>query len=348
MKKALITGVTGQDGSYLAELLLQKNYEVYGMVRMSSVNNLDRIENILNNNNFHILYGDMTDETSLYRVVKDSNPDEIYNLAAQSHVGLSSNFSEYTTNVNALGVLRLINVINGLGLQNKIKMYQALTSDIFGNVEDNLLRENTQIKPINPYSCAKAYALMLTRNYREQGMFIVNGIAFAHESKRRPDKFVTKKIIKAAVRIKYGKQEKLSLGNIDVRRDWGHAKDFVKGMWLAMQMDKPDDYVFATGVTTSLKEFCDKVFSKLGINLEFKGRGENEKAYDSKTGKLIIDIDSQFTRKNEKLNPIGDYSKAKNVLGWCPEYTIDDIIDEMLESELNLNSEDKANNKLLI
>ena len=350
MKKALITGVTGQDGSYLAELLLQKGYEVYGMVRMSSLNNLVRIENILNNNNFHILYGDMTDEASLYRVVKTANPDEIYNLAAQSHVGLSSNFSEYTTNVNALGVLRLINVINSLGLQNKIKMYQALTSDVFCNVEDNILNENTQIKPINPYSCAKAYALMLTRNYREQGMFIVNGIAFAHESKRRPDKFVTRKIIKAAVRIKYGKQEKLSLGNIDVRRDWGHAKDFVKGMWLAMQMEKPDDYVFATGVTTSLKEFCEKVFAKLGITLEFNGEGENTKVYDVKTGKLIIDIDPQFTRKNEKMNPIGDYSKAKNVLGWKPEYTIDDIINEMVESELSLNSAEtvKHKNELLI
>lgn len=350
MKKALITGVTGQDGSYLAELLLQKGYKVYGMVRMSSVNNLERIENILNNTNFHILYGDMIDEASLYHVVKTANPDEIYNLAAQSHVGLSANFSEYTTNVNALGVLRLINVVNALGLQNKIKIYQALTSDVFGNVEDNILNENTQIKPINPYSCAKAYALMLTRNYREQGMFIVNGIAFAHESKRRPDKFVTRKIIKAAVRIKYGKQEKLSLGNIDVRRDWGHAKDFVKGMWLAMQMEKPDDYVFATGVTTSLKEFCEKVFAKLGVNLEFRGEGENAKAFDIKTGKLIIDIDPQFTRKNEKMNPIGDYSKAKNVLGWNPEHTIDDIINEMVENELFLNSAEtvKHKNELLI
>ena len=334
MKKALITGVTGQDGSYLAELLLEKGYEVYGMVRMSSLDSFSRIKNILKNNNFHILYGDMTDESSLYRAVQTSTPDEIYNLAAQSHVGLSSNFSEYTANVNALGVLRLINVVNTLGLQNKIKIYQALTSDIFGNIEDDVLNEETQIKPINPYSCAKAYAFLLTKNYREQGMYIVNGIAFAHESERRPEKFVTRKITKAAVRIKQGKQDKLSLGNINVRRDWGHAKDFVRGMYLAMQQAKPDDYVFATGITTSLKEFCIKVFSKLGMDLEFKGEGNDIKAYDAKTGKLIIDIDPQFTRKNEKLNPIGDYSKAEKLLGWKPIYTIDDIIDEMVECDL--------------
>lgn len=334
MRRALITGVTGQDGSYLAELLLGKNYEVYGMVRMSSVNTLKRLDKVIGNANFHILYGDMTDESSLYNVVKTSNPDEIYNLAAQSHVGLSSNFSEYTTNVNALGVLRLINVINNLNMQNKVKMYQALTSDIFGNVEDDLLNENTQIKPINPYSCAKAYALMLTRNYREQGMYIVNGIAFAHESERRLDKFVTRKITKAAVRIKLGKQDKLSLGNISVCRDWGHAKDVVRGMWLSMQMEKSDDYVFATGVTTSLKDFCIKVFKKLGIELEFRGIGENAKAYDKKTGKLVIDIDPKFSRKNEKMNPIGDYTKAKKNLGWEPKYNIDDIINEMVDIDL--------------
>ena len=258
MKRSLITGITGQDGSYLAELLLDKGYEVFGLVRMSSVNNKKRISHILNNKNLHILYGDMTDETSLYQALKKSNPDEIYNLAAQSHVGLSSEFSEYTTNVNALGVLRLINVLYSLGLQNKVKIYQALTSDIFGNVEENVLNENTRIQPINPYACAKAYALWLAKSYRQRGLFIVNGIAFAHESERRPDIFVTRKITKAAVRIKLGKQEKLSLGNLSVKRDWGHAKDFVYGMWLAMQQEKPDDYVFATGITTSLRDFCTK------------------------------------------------------------------------------------------
>ena len=334
MTKALITGVTGQDGSYLSEFLLKKGYEVYGLVRMSSLDSFSRLNNIIENPKFHILYGDMTDESSLYNAVKDSSPNEIYNLAAQSHVGLSVNFSEYTASVNALGVLRLINVLNNLGLQNKVKLYQALTSDIFGNIEDNILNENTPIKPINPYACAKAYAYMLTKSYREQGMYIVNGIAFAHESERRPEKFVTRKIIKAAVKIKLGKQEKLSLGNLDVRRDWGHAKDFVRGMYLAMQQEQPDDYVFATGITTSLKEFCIKVFSKLGIELEFNGSGDNVKAYNKNTGKLIIDIDPKFTRKNEKLNPIGDYSKAEKLLGWKPIYTIDDIIDEMVECDL--------------
>lgn len=334
MKKAFITGVTGQDGSYLSELLLEKGYKVFGLVRMSSANNKARISHLLNNENFHILYGDMTDEASLYKAVKESNPDEIYNLAAQSHVGLSTNFSEYTTNVNALGFLRLLNVINSLGIQNKVKVYQALTSDIFGNVEDEILNEETKIQPINPYACAKAYDFWLAKSYRQRGMFIVNGIAFAHESKRRPPIFVTRKITKAAVKIKLGKQEKLSLGNLSVRRDWGYAQDFVQAMYLAMQQDKADDYVFATGITTSLREFCTKTFNELGIELIFKGQGNDEKAYDSKTGKLIIDIDPAFSRPLEKLNPVGDYSKAKNILKWEPNHTIDDIIKEMIEEDL--------------
>lgn len=342
MKRSLITGITGQDGSYLAELLLDKGYEVFGLVRMSSVNNKKRISHVLNNKNLHILYGDMTDETSLYQALKKSNPDEIYNLAAQSHVGLSSEFSEYTTNVNALGVLRLINVLYSLGLQNKVKIYQALTSDIFGNVEENVLNENTRIQPINPYACAKAYALWLAKSYRQRGLFIVNGIAFAHESERRPDIFVTRKITKAAVRIKLGKQEKLSLGNLSVKRDWGHAKDFVYGMWLAMQQEKPDDYVFATGITTSLRDFCTKTFKELNINLIFKGEGVDEKAYDERTGKLIIDIDPKFSRPLEKLNPVGDYSKARNILGWRPLHTIDDIIKEMVKRDLELEKNNSS------
>lgn len=334
MKRAFITGVTGQDGSYLAELLLDKGYEVYGLVRMSSVNNKERISHLLNNGKFHILFGDMTDEASIYSAVKTAQPDEIYNLAAQSHVGLSTNFSEYTTNVNALGFLRLINVIYSLELQNKVKVYQALTSDIFGNVDDDYMNETTKIQPINPYACAKAYAFWLAKSYRQRGMFIVNGIAFAHESKRRPPIFATRKITKAAVRIKLGKQEKLSLGNLSVRRDWGHAKDYVKAMYLAMQQDKSDDYVFATGITTSLREFCIKTFKELDIDLIFEGKDNDEKAYDAKTGKLIIDIDPAFSRPLEKLNPIGDFSKAKRVLGWSPEYKIADIIKEMVEQDL--------------
>lgn len=334
MKHALITGVTGQDGSYLSELLLNKGYEVFGLVRMSSANNKERIAHLLSNKNFHILYGDMIDEASLYAAVSQAQPDEIYNLAAQSHVGLSTNFSEYTTEVNALGLLRLINVIHSLKIEKKIKLYQALTSDIFGNVEDDILNEDTKVQPINPYACAKAYAFWLAKSYRQRGMFIVNGIAFAHESKRRPPIFVTRKITKAAVRIKMGKQDKLSLGNLSVRRDWGHAEDFVRAMYLAMQQPTSDDYVFATGITTSLREFCIKTFKNLDIDLVFEGKNENEKAYDSKTGKLIIDIDPAFTRPLEKLNPVGDNSKAKTILGWNPTHSIDDIIKEMIEQDL--------------
>ena len=334
MKSAFITGITGQDGSYLAELLLSKEYEVYGLVRISSVNNRERISHLLENSNFHILYGDLTDEASLYEAVKKSKPDEIYNLAAQSHVGLSTNFSEYTTNVNALGFLRLMNVIHSLDLQNKVKVYEALTSDIFGNVEEDFMNEETKIQPINPYACAKAYAFWLAKSYRQKGVFIVNGIAFAHESRRRPPIFVTRKITKAAVRIKLGKQEKLSLGNLSVKRDWGHAKDYVEAMYKSMQHNKPDDYILATGITTSLRDFCIKAFKEVGIDLIFKGVGNEEKAFDVKTNKLIIDIDPQFSRPLEKLNPIGDYSKAKNILGWEPKYTIDDIIKEMIEQDL--------------
>ena len=339
MKNALITGITGQDGSYLAELLLNKGYHVYGLVTMSSADNLFRIKHLLSNENFKILYGDMTDEASLFKAVQDSNPDEIYNLAAQSHVGLSSMFSEYTTQVNAIGILKLINVIKSLKIDNKVKLYHALTADIFGDSDEEKLNENSDIKPLTPYACAKAYSLWLTRSFRKQGMFIVNGIAFSHESPRRPDKFVTRKITKAAVRIKYGKQDKLELGNISVRRDWGHAKEYVEAMYLAMQKDISDDYVFATGITTSLREFCLKAFKELGIELEFKGSGLDEKAYDKVTGKLIIEINPVYSRKFEKINHYGDYSKAKKLLGWNPKITIDEIIKEMIQEDLKEEAE---------
>ena len=339
MKNALITGVTGQDGSYLAELLLDKGYNVYGLVRMSSVDNLFRIKHLLNNKKFKILYGDMTDEASLFKAVQESSPDEIYNLAAQSHVGLSSMFSEYTAQVNALGILRLINVIKSLKIENKVKLYHALTADIFGVCDEEELNENSDIKPLTPYACAKAYSLWLTKSHRKQGMFIVNGIAFSHESPRRPDKFVTRKITKAAVRIKNGKQEKLELGNILVRRDWGHAKEYVEAMYLAMQREIPDDYVFATGITTSIKRFCIKAFNELGIELEFKGNGINEKGYDKSTGKVIIEINPEYFRKFEKINHYGDYSKAKKLLGWSPKITIDEIIKEMIQEDLKEETE---------
>ncbi|MBQ9246759.1 GDP-mannose 4,6-dehydratase [bacterium] len=338
MKKALITGITGQDGSYLAELLLTKGYEVYGLVRMSSDDNMQRLKDIISNKNLHILYGDMTDESSIYNAIKTSLPDEIYNLAAQSHVGLSKNFTEYTTNINAMGLLRIINVVTFLGIDKKVKIYQATTSEIFGNAKTDLLNEETELNPSNAYACAKCYAYLLAKCYRKQGMFIVNGIAFPHESRKRSDKFVTRKITKAAVKIKLGKQDKLSLGNISVRRDWGHAGDYVKAMWLAMQHENADDYIIATGITTSLKELCIKAFNMLNIELEFKGEGLEEKAYDKKTGKLVLDIDKNFHRPNEHKNPTGDISKIKRILGWEPKMTIDDIVKEMIEEDLKLEN----------
>ncbi len=333
MKRALITGVTGQDGSYLSELLLNKGYEVYGMVRMSSVNNLSRLsKSVINSSNFHICHGDLTDTGSLYRILDESGPDEIYNLAAQSYVGLSCNFEEYTTEVNALGVLRLLNSMDNLKLNSKF--YQAVTSDMFGNNTEEIINENIRPNPGNPYACSKAYAMMIANIYRTKGCFVVNGIEFPHESERRSEKFVTRKITKAAVRIKLGKQKKLSLGNLDVQRDWGHAKDYVLGMWLSMQKETSDDYVFATGIATSLRDLCIKIFSKLDINIEFKGAGADEKAYNKDTGGIIIDVNPEYCRKNEKYRLTGDYSKAKKVLNWSPKYSIDDVIDEMIKKDL--------------
>ncbi len=338
MKKAFITGVTGQDGSYLSELLLEKGYEVFGLVRMSSADNTKRLYNVINNDKFHIVYGDMTDEASLYRIISECNPDEIYNLAAQSHVGLSAKFSEYTANVNALGLLRIVNVIKSLKLEQKVKIYQASTSEIFGNIGDVVFDENSILNPVTPYACAKAYAYLLAKSYRKEKIYIVNGIAFPHESPRRPDKFVTRKITKAAVRIKLGKQEKLYLGNINVQKDWGHAKDYVKAMWISLQQDKPDDYILATGNTISIKDFCIKVFNQLGINLEFKGDGVNEKAIDKATGKTVIEINPEFVRKAENAAPQGNCTKAQKILNWKPTFNIDDLVKEMVEEDYKIES----------
>lgn len=339
-KRALITGVTGQDGSYLAEFLLDKDYEVFGLVRASSVNNKERINHLLDNENFHVVYGDMTDESSLFKAVKQSVPDEIYNLAAQSSVGLAKHFSEYTTNINALGILKLINIVYDLEMQDKTRIYQALTSEIFDNDDSEVLNEKSDVSPRNIYSCSKAYARIITNSYKKQGLFIVNGIPFIHESPRRPETFVTRKITKSAVKIKLGKLEKLQLGNLSVKRDWGHSKDFVRGMWLSLQQNEPDEYVFATGVSTSLRDFCTKVFAYLGIELIFKGKGLDEKAYDKKTGKVLVEVNPDFVRKKERMSQIGDYSKAKEKLGWVPKYTIDDIIREMVEEDLKEESAD--------
>ena len=337
-KRALITGVTGQDGSYLADFLLAKGYEVYGLIRMSSVDNKVRIKHLADNDDFHLVYGDMTDEASIFNAVKQSLPDEIYNLAAQSNVGLSNKFSEYTTNVNALGILKLINVVYELDLQDKVRIYQALSSEIFDNEKMQILNEKSAISPCNMYSCSKAYAGMITDSFRKKGLFVVNGMPFIHESPRRAETFVSRKITKSAVKVKLGKLEKMQLGNLSVKRDWGHAKDFVRGMWLSLQQDEPDDYVFSTGVATSLREFCEKTFACLGIDVFFSGSGLDEKGYDKKTGKVLIEVNPDFVRKNEKMSQIGDSSKAKEKLGWQPEYTIDDIIREMVETDLKEES----------
>lgn len=338
MKKAFITGVTGQDGSYLSELLLEKGYDVFGLVRISSINNTERLYNVINNKNFHIVYGDMTDEASLYRIISAVLPDEIYNFAAQSHVGLSAKFSEYTANVNALGLLRLVNVVKSLNLEQKVKIYNAASSEIFGNGSEKIFDENSALNPVTPYACAKAYAYLLAKSFRRENIFIVNGVAFPHESPRRPDKFVTRKVTKSAVRIKLGKQDKLYLGNLDVQKDWGHSKDYVKAMWLSLQQDKSDDYIFCTGILTSLKDFCIKTFKQLSIDLEFKGVGVNEKAFDKNTGKVLIEINPEFIRKSENVSPKGNNKKAKDILHWQPKYTIDDIIKEMVEEDYKIES----------
>ncbi len=334
MKKAFITGVTGQDGSYLSELLSDKGYEVYGLTRMSSVNNTSRLNQCINKKNFHLVYGDMTDESSLYQAVSDIMPDEIYNLAAQSHVGLSPKFSEYTANINAFGLLRLVNVIKSLKIEKQVKIYQASTSEIFGNSEEKIFNEKSKLNPITPYACSKSYAYLLAKCLRNEGIYIVNGIAFPHESPRRPDIFVTRKITKGACKIKLGLQDKLTLGNIYVQKDFGHSKDYVKAMHLSLQQKKPDDYIFSTGISTSIKDFIIKVFNELDIDIRFKGVGLNEKGFDAKTNKIILEISSEFYRKAENIMSKGDNTKAKEILGWNPEITVDELIKEMVQEDL--------------
>lgn len=342
-KKAFITGITGQDGSYLAEFLLEKGYEVYGLVRYSSANNLKRIEHLLDS--IKLYYGDLTGGVNLIKPINEIQPDEIYNLAAQSHVGISNNSSEYTSNTNGLGTLRLIEIIKELGLADKTKFYQALTSDIFAGTNVSPQNEETPLHPASPYGCAKLYAYWIARNFREKhNMFIVNGISFGHESPRRGDLFVTKKITKAAARIKLGLQEKLYLGNLDTRRDWGHAKDYVRAMWLMLQNDKPEDFVISTGKTISIRDFCKIVFKELDIDLEFTDSGIDEKGIDSKTGKTIIEVKQEFYRPSEEVLAVGDSSKAKNELGWDPKYTINDIAKEMVAFDLNEAKKEKSEN----
>ncbi len=338
-KVALITGVTGQDGSYLAELLLDNGYEVHGIKRRASLFNTDRVDHLYHDPHFkglpfYLHYGDMTDSTNLIRIIQETQPDEIYNLAAQSHVQVSFESPEYTADVDAMGTLRLLEAVRILGMEKKTRIYQASTSELYGKIQETPQSETTPFYPRSPYAAAKLYAYWITVNYREAyGMYAVNGILFNHESPRRGETFVTRKITRAAVRIAAGTQKKLFLGNLDARRDWGHAKDYVRGMWLMLQQDEPEDFVLATGSTTTVREFCTKSFKSAGIELEWKDEGPNETGIDRETGETLVEVDPQYFRPTEVDLLIGDASKAAEKLGWEPEYTIDALIEEMIEMD---------------
>lgn len=347
MKQALVTGITGQDGSYLAELLLEKGYIVHGIKRKSSSFNTNRLEHLYQDkhckdNRLKLYYGDLTDSTSIIRLIQEIQPDEIYNLAAQSHVKVSFDSPEYTANTDALGPIRILEAVRLLDMCDKVKFYQASTSELFGKNNDTVQNEQTPFRPCSPYACAKLHAYWSTVNYRESyGIFAVNGILFNHESPRRGATFVTRKITRSAARIKSGLDNKLYLGNLNSKRDWGHSKDYVKAMWMMLQQDKPCDYVIATGITTSVRDFCLKVFKKAGMDIEFIGEGVNEKGIDKKTGNVLIEIDPNYYRPNEVDYLCGDSSKARKELGWKPEYTIDSLIDEMLEFDLKIAEKEK-------
>ncbi len=339
-KIALITGITGQDGSYLAELLLDKGYDVHGIIRRSSVPNTERIDHIANKVNLH--YGDMTDSTNLNNLVRSLQPDEVYNLAAQSHVKISWDCPEFTAESDAIGVLRLLEAIHTNGLGKKTRFYQASTSELFGLIQEPIQSEKTPFYPRSPYGVAKLYGYWITVNYRESyNMFACNGILFNHESPRRGDNFVTRKITLAAARIKEGLQDCLYLGNMDSKRDWGHAKDYVEGMWRILQAEKPSDYVLATGVTTSIRDFVKVAFKEAGFDLEWSGKGVDEKAVDKKTGKTVIAVDPQFFRPAEVDLLLGDSTKARTQLGWKPTYTWKTLAQEMVAEDLKLAKTEK-------
>lgn len=343
MKKALITGITGQDGSYLAELLLDKGYKVHGLIRRSSSYNTQRIEHLLNNSNLCLHYGDLTDSINIIRLVKEIEPDEVYNLGAQSHVKISWDCPEFTAESDALGTLRLLEAIKVNGLIKKIRFYQASTSELFGLIQEPIQSEKTPFYPRSPYGVAKLYGYWITVNYRESyGMFACNGILFNHESPRRGENFVTRKITLAATRIKEGLQDCLYLGNMDAKRDWGHAKDYVEGMWRMLQADKPDDFVLATGTTTSIRDFVKMTFAELGIELEWSGEGVNEKAIDKATGKTVVAVNPAFFRPAEVELLLGDSTKARNTLGWKPNYDLAGLVKEMVAEDLKLAQKEKV------
>ena len=340
MKRALITGITGQDGAYLAEFLLLKGYEVHGIKRRTSMFNTHRIDHLYKDRHetdarFFLHYGDMTDSTNLIRIIQDVQPDEIYNLAAQSHVKVSFYTPEYTANADGLGPLRLLEAIRILGMEKKIRFYQASTSELFGFVQEIPQKETTPFYPRSPYAAAKLYAYWITVNYREAyGMFASNGILFNHESPIRGETFVTRKITRAAARISLNMQNKLYLGNIDSKRDWGHAKDYVEGMWMILQHDKPDDFILATGETHTVRKFVELAFKSVNIDLIWEGSGADEKGIDAKDGRIIVEIDKAFYRPTEVEILIGDPSKAKEKLGWQSKHTLQELVTDMISADV--------------
>jgi GDPmannose 4,6-dehydratase len=350
-KVALITGVTGQDGAYLSEFLLKKGYIVHGLKRRSSLFNTERIDHLyqdphIENRNFILHYGDMTDSTNLIRLIKEIQPDEIYNLAAMSHVHVSFEIPEYTGNADGLGTLRILDAVRLLGLEKKARIYQASTSELYGKVQEVPQTETTPFYPRSPYAVAKMYAFWITVNYREAyDMYACNGILFNHESPLRGETFVTRKITRAASRIALGLQDKFFLGNLDAQRDWGHAKDYVRMMWMILQADQAEDWVIATGKTTTVREFVRMAFNEVGIDLEFSGTGVNEVArvkscsnaeFQVEIGKEILAVDEKYFRPTEVDLLIGDASKAKNKLGWTPEISLDELVKEMMQSDVRL------------
>lgn len=349
MKKALITGITGQDGSYLAELLISKNYEVHGIVRRSSVSNTERIDHLIAENAVTLHDGDLSDSSSIIRVVNEVRPDEIYNLAAQSHVQVSFDAAEYTGDVDALGVLRILEAVHMLGMDKSCRIYQASTSELFGKVEECPQSETTPFHPYSPYAVAKQYGYWMIQQYREAyGMFACNGILFNHESERRGENFVTRKITMAAGRIACGLQDHLELGNLNALRDWGYAKDYVECMWLMLQQDKPDDFVIATGVQHTVREFTELAFANNGIKIEWQGNGIDEKGYDAKTGKMLVCVNPKWFRPTDVVNLLGNPTKARTVLGWDPLKTSYEQLCAIMSKHDRQLAEKEATQKLMI
>ncbi len=356
MKKALLTGITGQDGAYLSDLLLRKGYEVHGIKRRTSLFNTDRIDHLyedphINNRHFVLHYGDLTDSTNLIRIIQEVQPDEIYNLGAMSHVKVSFDTPEYTANTDAIGTLRILEAVRLLGLTEKTRIYQASTSELYGLVQEVPQSERTPFYPRSPYAVAKMYGFWITVNYREAyNMYACNGILFNHESPLRGETFVTRKITRAVAKIALGMQDKLWLGNLDAKRDWGHAKDYVEAMWLMLQQDKPEDFVIATGVTTPVRDFVRMVFAEVGVEIEFKGEGVDEKGfvkssnnpdYQLAVGTEVVAVDPRYFRPTEVDLLIGDPAKANNKLGWKPKYDLAGLVNEMVAADLDIFKREK-------